>query len=456
VYPLGAPDGMLTADDAATVASAAVGAITIPGGGGSGEKLLFYAASLHAFDPATPETLLTVDAGNTHGGNFMPFGVLTADWSTAGPYPTAVNPRIPYVLYERAGAPEGDIDHRLFMVSTAKVGEGETPLPMQVASGHAGPICDFEIGLDFTDAMKARLVFQAAGAGRDCDDPDAGEPWRFARLDTPETEAPLALPVGFFPITATLSDPATGAHHGWLGVQEEMEELTLVHYDPDFTTATPLKTGLLPQTGFGAPGIADELASTVDGKVFLNLDGGLYLYDIADEQAPGVGTLSAKLRDFSYKPLGAATGRPLAVGGDRAGGMYFLDTTPVRLYGVDGSGVVTPLATPAGATDFDQIAGGHTIVAADDRVVFSYRRPIATQRLASVKKDATGLLELDSGLLVLLNTSGLGAGDTVFYTKTAAIDALPSAVAAPADGSGALVSREGANWIGFTASGTGL
>jgi hypothetical protein len=366
---------------------------------------LFYSASLHAVDPGSFASSITVDS-NARSAELVPHGL----WDSANDLIRDLHARS--VVFESGG--------KLFRAG-ARVRDGEpgniSNAAMQVSNESglgAGvkAVCDMRTFTDYADHTNARFAWQLAGADGNCDTGD--DSTRAAALGATASDAPIVLDAGKS-VVAALRDATSGAITGWLLYDAGSNRLESA--DMDFTGITTLKTAVNDH--------AVRLVATTT-HVFLDLDGSLHVYVVASE------TLSSLYTGTPSAPLSA-----IADPND----LYFLAT---------GTGVIyqVPLDASSASTR-------RTVVDEGSNVIIAPKIELTNGRVVYVATDASGV-KLKSvsksaafaSSLTIDDVTGIGlfaaAGDRVYYNIA---NADPRAIIVRDDGTGR-VSRVASQWIG--------
>lgn len=222
--------------------------------GTSPDTLEVFLGSLDAIRPDAPESPISIDpdampfdAGLNRVGALASVGGAVIDG-------TLTDAKVEWVVYPRS-------DGTLWRVSTDP-GAG-LPVPIRISSeSGALPFCEARVAIDASDPTNARLAY--ATDGSDCGDELA---WRVVTLADDASSTPLDFPGRPF---EALVDPATGAHLGWLA----LEDGRLSRLGPDLAVE---RADLLVGIGRG-----ETVGATGDGTLFLELDQRLYAYDQAE------------------------------------------------------------------------------------------------------------------------------------------------------------------------------
>ena len=398
------------------------------GTAGTSARLEFFQASLDAIDPADPSTVISIDPDVADFDNFP--GALASIAGTIAAN-TISDLRVEWVFYAR--------DDGTFQRVSTEAGSG-TPTPVRVSSEDMSfPVCKTAFALDLTDSTNARVAYGKATA-LDC----LGElTWQLVTLSDDAITDPRDFPGT--PLEA-LSDPTTGAHAGWL----TLDNGSLHRLAPDLSTqSADLLTGI--QT-------INVLGSTGNPFIFLEVGQSLYAFNPATDE----------LIDFEFEFAGQCPCSPVfATGVDYA---FFADGG--KLFRADpypdpDLENVTSIDAPEDAISF--LFGDFSFVKiGTDRVAWSYVSDAdgslgtpgdQSTIIRSVGKDGSNPVELVIFKTIIKASSLINGivqpftGDWLFYQTFLSPNPLeePQAVAVRLDGS---QSREypGGVWIGTTLS----
>jgi len=321
------------------------------GGGNTGNPvtLEYYygtgaADGLYAVDPAAPTAApMTVAPdvaySTTSGASLAPVPVLggTLDTSTS-----------PHSI-------DGEsIKRVVFADSTGKFWQVTTdpsvtmpPTPQRVSNAQpSATICSIRVGQDLNNVDNARILY-ALDAGSGC---SGTVNWKVTTVGASSTTAPKDFPGS--PIVG-LVDPSDGSHTGWLTLNGGAIEL----YAPDGTT-TSLMAGVTK---------ADYFEGMLDGRVFLNVDGKIYVYDQSTDSLDRVGSSFT----FGSSTFTSPNKRPEAAVTDGKN-LYFVDEHV--LYKADPAAKsVTILKAPSDAAPMT-LMGGERLTVTPNHVVWAYGR----------------------------------------------------------------------------------
>lgn len=239
------------------------------GGGGGGTpsssgRLEVFQASLMAVDPSDPTTVIDLDpeAAEISGDEdfVAALPVVAGSWVGGA----VVGARVEAVVYARK-------DRTLARISTDA--SGGTPTPERISADNLPPlVCDALIGPDIADFESTRFLFGAA-------DEDCSERLSYRSVTLSDDTSTESRAFPGVPITP-LVDPATGAHTGWLAVDQS----ALIRVDETLDVTAP---SLLSEAERG-----EALGITRDGFVVLEVDQSVYTFD------PSTNTLSDDLFTF--------------------------------------------------------------------------------------------------------------------------------------------------------------
>lgn len=367
---------------------------------------LFYQASLHALDPATPSSPVSVD-GTARHGQIVPHGL----WDGTNDLIRDLHARS--VAFEaggklfrvgarlRDGAPGGASNAAVQVSNESGLGSG------------AKAICETRAFADYADHANARFVYRLASTDTSCDTAD--DVTHATAVGAAATDMPLVLAVGKSVVTV-LRDVTNGAIAGWLLYDANANQLE--RGDPNFNGVTTVKSSVSDH--------AVQVVATA-ARVFLDLDGSLYVYDVTG------GALTLLF-----------TGTP----GARLAGIA--DQTDLYFLAVGGSAIYR---VPLNATS----ASGRKTVVNEGSGVTIGNFGLTGERVVYVATDASGT-KLKSvsrtatfaSALTIDDVAGISfvatAGERVYYNITGA---TPKAVNVRADGTGSKP-QDGAQWIGRT------
>lgn len=322
----------------------------VSGGGTSNPVTLEYyyeqgaAMTLYAVDPASPSAAPMVVATNVasssaSGASLAPVPILGGTLDTSATPYTIDGESIKRVVY-------ADSTGKFWQVTTNPSGT-MPPTPQRMSSAQPGAaICSIRVGQDLNNVDKARVLY-ALDMGSGC---NGALDWKITTVGASSTTAPDNFPGS--PIVG-LVNPSDGSHAGWLTLASGAIEL----YAPDGTT-TPLKSGVTK---------ADYFEGMLDGRVFLNVDGMIYLYDQSNKRLDRVGSSftfgSSAFTGSDKKPEAAVTDGEA---------LYFVDEH--ALYKADPVGKsVTKLEAPADAAPMT-LLGGERLTVTPNYVVWAYGR----------------------------------------------------------------------------------
>jgi hypothetical protein len=397
-----------------------------PSGGtaGTSARLEFFQASLDAIDPADPSTVISIDPNVADFDNFPDALPSFAGTIAAN---TISDLQVEWVFYAR--------DDGTFQRVSTETGNG-TPTPVRVSSEDMPfPVCETAFGLDLTESTNARVAYGKTTA-LDC----LGElTWQLVTLSDDATTDPRDFPGT--PLEA-LSDPTTGAHTGWLTVDDG----SLHRLAPDLSVQSAnLLTGI--QT-------INVLGSTGNPFIFLEVGQSLYAFNPATDE----------LIDFEFDFAGQCPCFPVFATGINFA--FFADAR--ELFRADPvAGTVARIDAPEDAISL-LFEGFSFVKIGTDRVAWSYVSDADGSLLTpddqstiirSVEKDGSNPIELETFPTPLAASDLINgivqpfAGDWLFYQTFLSPNPLedPQAVAVRLDGS---QRREypGGVWIGTTLS----
>ncbi len=386
----------------------------------SGPTLEVFQASIDAIDPDARDVVITIDAGAAElDPDDNPVGALPALGATFADGNLA-SAQVEWIAYPRG-------DGTLQRVSTDS--DAGTPTPIRVSSEFAAlPYCDARLANDLGDPENARLAY-GRGAPT-CSDP---LDWRVVTLSDDASTAPRAFPGE--PLEA-LVDPATGAHLGWLALDDDR----LIRLAPDLAAAaTELLTGIVRGEAIGATG---------DGRIFLELDQALYAYDPVAE----------RLTDLDFEFIEECPCSE-AFASDRQFG-FFVDAGELHRANPRSGGSVQPIDAPENA--FPSFDAPDFVVVGSDHVAWSFRTDVDGDPLTTgdqcrfvhaLPRDGGEALELDDHAVnpnSLPEYSGFVAAasdEWLFYNRFTALSTGPTAMAVRLEGGQARLSL-GALWVG--------
>lgn len=402
------------------------------GGGGGGAAppvsgstppatYLFYSASLHAVDPATPTSPVLVDAFAAqpqqvfHG--FYDGGTYTVSGTHARSTVYASGGRIWKVSNLISSGIPGSLGNPPVQLSNEAT-IGTTPTTA---------LCKSWVEGDLSNINNALYVYKLAGSDFTCNSND--DVVKMVSLGMDITTSPVTLPAGVEPMVSIV-DLNTGALTSALFLNRATGEL--VRKNIDFSgTPVPIRSGVTNQVR--------ELLLTNDNRLFLQIDGDVYLYNLADN------ALSASLFDS-----GSASAE---VAGDNDASAYYfwVKNTGNAIYKFPFSGRInTDLVTLATEPTGTVISGNASLT--NNRVVYAtYTAASNEYALKSVLK--TGGVAPTPLIAATTTYTGLWvtAGNRIYFNQ--GLSGAPSAGVINEDGT-SLVPLANARWVGAGGSTT--
>lgn len=379
---------------------------------------LFYSASLHAVDPANAAAPMLVDANATQARQ-----IFHASYDGATRTASGIHARS--IVYVSGG--------KVWKVS-ALVSDGVPGSagnqPVQLSSESAistspdTTLCFAWVADDYGNHNNARYAYKLAGTDGSCNTTD--DVVKLVALGMSSTTAPLGLPPGWEPMVA-IHDPNSGALIAALFLDRSRNEL--VRRNADLTgSATVVKQGVTTK--------ARDVLVTNDNRMFLDIDGDLYLYNLA------TGQLSASL--FSS----GSTSTEL-VGDSDGSALYFMTlngATAIYKFPFSGTSAVDRVTL---AQEVSGTAIWATIGLTSNRIAYvTYTAGSSTFELKSVAKTGGAPIPLvgpTSESLMLI----AAAGNRVYYNRGGVGTSTSVAAVINEDGSSP-VTLPGSSWAGVS------
>ncbi|MHB8535389.1 MAG: hypothetical protein ACYDBW_08085 [Sulfuricaulis sp.] len=281
---------------------------------------LFYKNPLSAVDPANSTVSIAIEPPGTAIDN-----VTAIEDGRYLPAPSYLVSDRHYrtIVYHKTSA------GTLWKVNTLT---GGSLTPVQVSNESTATICATQGAPDYANPDNAEFLYRLPGADGICGNAD--DVWKMIKVGMSAADAPYA---AFQPLAA-VRDPVTGAISGWLAINGS----SLNAYDANFGNPVLVSTFTTS---------ASKVMTSSDGRIVLNIDSSLRVYN--PNASPAV--LSGTLYTVSSS-IGNAVRDNL--------NLYFSDGTSLYKLPLDGSASAAALATGA--------AGGvNSMMLTDNRVVWT-------------------------------------------------------------------------------------
>ena len=362
----------------------------------SGTSYLFYTASLHAVDPATPASPITVEAGADVVGNST--YTFTAATYSASPLMLS-NIHTKAIVYAKTNG-------KLYMVS-GQVSDG-TPTPVQLSNESAADqICDpYDSVDDYANPDNSQYVYNLPGADATCYTGD--DVFKMVRLGMSATDAPVTAKEPIVPI----NDPATGSILGWLVNDAGALKRCNANFASCGASLKPITSN------------ASWVGVGLENYSFLEIDNDLYVYNSETN------TLSASIfhdTNIDVWPVRSDQNKVYFVNNGTTNAIY---SAPI-----DGSAAATQLIT----AEPEQI---NEMWPSTNKLVYGTDTEIKTASKTAGPGSEVALASSPSGSATLLATK-----NTHIYYTTYSAGGVPTAGVVDEDNSNK-VETSGSEWVG--------